>query len=306
MKLFFELLRVKQWVKNAFVILPFIFSRKWLLLLDYYQNPKSVPFSDAIAPLFYTLITVISFCSVASGIYILNDWVDCEQDKIHPKKKFRPIPSGQISTHKAFTVMVCLWIGGFLLIFSQVPSGQTTLVLLAYLILNISYSLKLKQMVILDVMCIALGFVLRVLAGATAIHVLPSFWLLLCTSTLALFLGFCKRRHECMLFSDQKIEHRQVLEHYSLQFLDQMISVVTTSTLIFYVLYTLDSETQKIHHTQLHWTIPFVIYGIFRYLFLVYHCEEGGSPTDILYSDPGIIVAGALWILCVCFLLIFT
>lgn len=306
MKVFFELLRLKQWVKNGFVILPFIFSKKWQETLRILWNEEQECSLSLFSSWFQTICAFFAFCFVASGIYILNDWVDRKQDQFHPKKKLRPIPSGRVSLPFAFSLMGMLWLAGLTLVFFELPNLNTFWILLTYLLLNIAYSFKLKHIVILDVMCIALGFVLRVLAGANAIQVPPSFWLLLCTLMLALFLGFCKRRHECVLLQDQgKGEHRQVLEHYSILFLDQMIAVVTTCCLLCYILYTHDPEIRKFHNENLYLTIPFVVYGVFRYLYLVYSREEGGSPTEILYNDPGIIMVCILWILCVCILLLF-
>jgi 4-hydroxybenzoate polyprenyltransferase len=171
---------------------------------------------------------------------------------------------------------------------------------LVYFLLNIGYSLYLKSIVIIDVITIAAGFVLRVLGGAAVISVTASQWLVLCTILLALFLGFSKRRHELILLEDDAAGHRSVLEHYSTYFLDQMISVVTASTVICYALYTMSRDTvEKLGTSKLIYTIPFVLYGIFRYLYLVHQKEKGGSPTEVMLTDKPIIINVSLWVITV-------
>ena len=172
------------------------------------------------------------------------------------------------------------------------------IIVLSYFLLNIGYSLYLKSIVIIDVITIAAGFVLRVLGGAVIISVTPSQWLILCTILLALFLGFSKRRHELILLEDNATSHRRVLEHYSPYFLDQMISVVTASIVICYALYTMSKDTvEKLGTTKLIYTIPFVLYGIFRYLYLVHQKEEGGSPTAVVFTDKPMIINVSLWVI---------
>ena len=172
------------------------------------------------------------------------------------------------------------------------------IIVLAYFLLNIGYSIYLKNIVIIDVVSIAAGFVLRVLGGAVIISVVASQWLILCTILLSLFLGFSKRRHELILLEDSATSHRKVLEHYSPYFLDQMIAVVTASTLICYALYTMSKDTiEKLGTSKLIYTIPFVLYGIFRYLYLVHQKEEGGSPTEIMFTDKPMIINICLWVI---------
>jgi 4-hydroxybenzoate polyprenyltransferase len=171
------------------------------------------------------------------------------------------------------------------------------IIVLAYFLLNIGYSLYLKSIVIIDVVTIAAGFVLRVLGGAVIISVTASQWLILCTILLALFIGFSKRRHELVLLKDAATNHRNVLKHYSPYFLDQMIAVVTASTVICYALYTMSKDTiEKIGTSKLIYTIPFVLYGIFRYLYLVHQKEEGGSPTEIMFTDKPMLINVSLWV----------
>jgi 4-hydroxybenzoate polyprenyltransferase len=227
-------------------------------------------------------------------VYLVNDVCDYERDRLHPRKGLRPIASGALSRRAA--VLFAALIGGGCLGGALVLGAPFALCSALYLALNLLYSLRLKEVVILDVLSISLGFVLRAVAGAVAIAVQFSEWLLVCTFLLALFLALAKRRHEIVSLSDSAAEHRRILAEYSPYLLDQMISVVTASCLIAYAVYTLSPDTVRKYGTdRLSWTIPFVLYGIFRYLYLVHQKEQGGSPTDILLTDRPVLLAVFLW-----------
>ena len=274
--------RPRQWVKNLFVFGPLLFSHK---MADAATNLR-------------TLAAFVLFCLAASTVYIVNDLMDLQADREHPTKRFRPIVSGEIGRSAALIVAVVLAlitaVGSWML-------GTTfVVVVLCYVVLNVAYSLGLKQVVIVDVMMIGAGFVLRVLGGAAAVGVSPSHWLVLCTILLSVFLGFTKRRAELMLLQEKADEHRKVLTSYSAGFLDQMISVVTAATLMCYILYTVDVRTlEHVTHGSrgLLLTVPLVMYGIFRYLYLVYHKELGDSPTSALLQDRMMLIGIIAWVL---------
>jgi len=266
----FEAMRPYQWVKNLLVFAPLIFAQKL------YDRPSQMG----------ALVAFAAFCCVASGIYLLNDLMDLERDRRHPKKKNRPLPSGRLSPAVA-------GIAVFVLVGSGLGLAQWRgfLILpLVYFLINVAYSLKLKHLVILDAMCIAIGFLLRVYAGGVAIHVPVSSWLVLCTFFVALLLAFCKRRHELFVLGEEEASgHRKSLEHYSFAFLDQMIAPLGALTVMAYAAYTTSPAAvanfgpKRAH--LLVWTVPFVVYGIFRYLFLVHMRSEGGDPTRLLLKD---------------------
>ena len=273
-------MRPEQWIKNFFVFTALLFSKNLLNL------SKDI---DA-------LVGFIIFCMITGCSYIINDLVDLEKDKLHPTKSQRPIASGRLNKTTAIkiTTIICL----VSLSFAFYINSFFGIIVLTYFLLNIGYSIYLKNIVIIDVVTIASGFVLRVLGGAVIISVTSSQWLVLCTILLSLFLGFSKRRHELILLEDNATGHRKVLEHYSPYFLDQMISVVTASTVICYALYTMSKDTiEKLGTSKLIYTIPFVLYGIFRYLYLVHQKEKGGSPTEIVFTDKPMIVNIILWVI---------
>jgi 4-hydroxybenzoate polyprenyltransferase len=223
---------------------------------------------------------------------------DVERDRLHPRKRLRPIASGALASRSAISFAVVL--GASCLGLALALGRPFAIAALAYLVLNLLYSFKLKEIVIVDAIAVSLGFVVRAAAGALAIGVLFSDWLLICTILLALFLTFCKRRHELTSLTDTAPEHRKSLEEYSPYLLDQMIAVVTASCLMAYASYTTAPETiQKFQTDRLPWTIPFVLYGIFRYLYLVHHKEQGGSPTDILLTDRPLLLNVFLWALAI-------
>jgi 4-hydroxybenzoate polyprenyltransferase len=276
---FFHTLRADQWLKNIVLFAALIFSGT-------FRNPEVTA---------QAALGFIVFCLLSSAIYLFNDICDKEQDKHHPTKKDRPIASGDVSLSTGAIYALILALLGITLSFLFF-SKTFTFCAIAFLGLNILYSLIFKKVVILDVMAISLSFVIRAIAGGFAIQVHISPWLVLCTLLLATFLGLSKRRHEIFLLDDAGVEHRPLLKDYSLYFLDQMIAVVTTSTLIVYILYTLLGEI-KTHHGVAHmeWTIPFVMYGIFRYLFLVHRKHQGGSPTRTFFSDLPLIINVLFW-----------
>jgi len=245
------------------------------------------------------------FSLAASSVYIFNDLTDIESDRRHSEKKSRPLPSGEISTQIAILISAVLC--ALSLAVSFLMDRQFGFIVLSYIIINALYSIILKHLVIIDVMVIAASFVLRVLAGAAIVRVYPSNWLIICTILLSLFLGFSKRRRELILLTDNANSHRQVLEHYSPYFLDQMISVVTATTVMSYMLYTVSDETIKFFGTrQLLWTVPFVLYGIFRYLYLVHQKEGGGDPSEIVLKDKPLLINILLWgISCISLIYVF-
>jgi len=275
-------MRPKQWTKNLLLFAGLIFDKK-------FTNPNLT---------LRAFLGFILFCLISGAIYIINDIKDIEEDKFHPIKKKRPIASGKISIPTALTfsitIIILSLISAYLL---NVGFGNSALV---YVILILLYSGFLKHIVILDIMIVSIGFVIRAIAGAQVIGIIFSPWLLICTMFLALFLALCKRRYELVVLSDNANIHRKVLEEYSPLFLDQMISIVTASTVISYALYTITRWEEK----RLIYTIPFVLYGIFRYLYLVYKKGEGGSPEILLLKDKSLLLDILLWVAVSIFILI--
>jgi 4-hydroxybenzoate polyprenyltransferase len=270
-------LRPHQWTKNLVVLAALAFSKH---LFD----------GDAVAR---AALAFVVFCALSGAAYLVNDIVDLERDRLHPMKRARPIASGALPVPTARAAAAFLLALGLPTAWGLGPGFFACA--LAYLALNLAYSFVLKDVVILDVLAIALGFVVRAVAGALAIQVVFSDWLLVCTILLALFLALAKRRHELATLEDA-VGHRQALAEYSPYLLDQMIAVVTASCLTAYAFYTLAPETVEKYRTdRLALTIPFVIYGIFRYLYLVHRKEQGGSPSDVLLTDRPLLAAVALW-----------
>jgi 4-hydroxybenzoate polyprenyltransferase len=280
--------RPYHWIKNLVVFAALIFAQK-------YSDPLSVMLATR---------GFLVFCLAASAIYYLNDITDLKKDQLHPTKKLRPIASGQLPVRAAFAIALILLVISILIGHSL---GLAFMVYFGlYIILNFGYNIGLKNVVIIDVMSLAIGFVLRAVAGAAAIAVPISTWLLVCTILLALFLGFVKRRHELAVLGNGAVSHRQSLAHYSQYFLDQMISVVTASTVVAYTLYTLSPEVkEKLDTNNLVLTVPFVLYGIFRYLYLVHQKEQGGNPTKLLITDWPLLTCVGLWIITVLVILQF-
>ena len=267
----FKALRPHQWVKNGFVLAPLIFSAS---ITDPHQLQAS-------------LMALMAFCLSASGIYLLNDTVDYHRDQQHPKKKFRPIASGQVKRPTA--IILALISAGIGLFLAWSLNRPTAFALIVYICMNIAYSLGLKHLFLVDVFFIAFGFLLRVSVGAFAISVRLSPWLLLCTLFIALFLGLCKRRHERSSLGEDAEKHRSILAKYSLNFLDQLILLTATATTMSYALYTIDPWVcARLQTNALLLTIPLVLFGLFRYLHLVYQLQQGGSPTQVVLKDRGI------------------
>lgn len=275
----FKSLRPQQWIKNLFIFAPIIFS----------QNIFNLPL------LLKTIIAFIAFCILSGSLYILNDLKDLEEDKLHPLKSKRPLASGELKKFHAILVFFILSSLGFILAISL--NKNFFIIALIYFFLQVAYSVRLKHVVILDVFVIAAGFFIRVVSGALVIEVPVSSWLLICTFLLALFLALSKRRHELVLLEKNARSHRPILEEYNPCLLDQMIAVVTASTLIAYCLYTIAEETvTKFGTTKLIYTVPFVLYGIFRYLYLIHQRSEGGSPETLIIKDRPLLIDLFLWI----------
>ncbi len=275
-------LRPGQWIKNLFVFAALIFSRH---LFD----------GAAIAR---TAATFVVFCALSGAVYLFNDVADREADQHHPEKARRPIASGALAPRTALAAGALLTIAALAAAWALRP--QLGIVAFAYAALLGLYSMRLKHVVILDVLLIAVGFVLRAIAGGVVIDVAISQWLLLCTTLLALFLALAKRRHELLMLAAGAPGHRRALEHYTPYLLDQMVSVVTASTLIAYAFYAISAETaQKFGTDRLGLTIPFPLYGIFRYLYLVHREEGGGSPSELLLKDRPLLLCVALWVVAV-------
>lgn len=271
-------LRPGQWTKNLFVFAGLMFGRR---LLD----PIAVAES---------LGAFAIFCGLSGVVYLINDVADRESDARHPIKMARPIASGALASSTAIATAIAIGAAALAAAFWLRP--MFGVVALSYVVLLAAYSFAFKHVVIIDVLTIAIGFVLRVAAGAIAIDVPMSHWLLVCTILLALFLALSKRRHELVLLADEASEHRRILDEYSPYLLDQMIGVVTASTLMAYIFYATSPDTaEKFGTSLLGLTIPFPLYGIFRYLYLVHHKDGGGSPSELLLNDRPLLLCVALW-----------
>lgn len=271
-------MRPRQWLKNGFVFAALIFARR-------YTDPEAV---------LHALAAFVIFSLLSGAVYLLNDLADVNEDRRHKGKCNRPIARGSLSSRWALTAAavdgVIALTGAFIINFN--------LGLLAggYLLLMVLYSWRLKRIVIVDTLVIAFGFIFRVTAGGVAISVPVSEWLLICTFFLALFLALCKRRYELILMGEEASGHRKILSEYSAVLLDQMIAVVTSSTVMAYGLYTLWPRTVEKVSPRLYFTIPFVLYGIFRYLYLVHRKEGGGEPGRTLMADRSLLIAVLFWV----------
>jgi len=272
-------LRPRQWTKNLLVFAALLFGQR---------------LTDPDAAL-RSAITFVLFCGLSGAVYLVNDIADREADRRHAHKVNRPIASGRVSVLAALVTAVALATGSLLL--AAALSGSLAIIAATYAAVVLLYTAVLKHIVILDVMTIAAGFVLRAIAGGVVIGVPVSAWLLICTSLLALFLALSKRRHEILLMAERAAQHRPSLGEYSPYLLDQMISVVTASTLIAYSFYTISPEVEARFGTPwLGLTIPFPLYGIFRYLYLVHQKASGGSPAELLLADRPLLACVALWV----------
>lgn len=271
-------IRPLQWIKNAFVFTGILFSQR-------FHDPDL---------LLHVILAALAFCCMSSCVYVFNDIIDSPSDLHHPKKRNRPLPSGKVSIPVAVVLAVVLGLAGLFL--SYLVSYAVLACISAYLLLNIAYSLWLKHVVILDVFCIAAGFMLRILAGTVGVGIPPSKWLLLCGLMITLFLGFAKRRAEIITLAKGKENHRKVLLNYGAILLDQLVSICAVAVILTYSLYTMSPETAYIHHTEnLIYTVPFVIYALFRYIFLLHHSNGGGDPTRDLLKDKHIGICVAAW-----------
>jgi 4-hydroxybenzoate polyprenyltransferase len=278
----FASLRPHQWTKNLVVFAALVFSER---LFDWRALVTSTE-------------AFVIFCFLSGVVYLVNDLADRESDRQHPLKRLRPIAAGTLSAPTATAAAVILGVGSLAAAFALGRGFGT--IASAYLALMILYSSALKHIVIVDALTIAVGFVLRAAGGAVALSVVISHWLLVCTILLALLISLAKRRHELVLLASTATSHRPILGEYSPYLLDQMIGIVAASTLIAYIFYTISPETaQKFQTEWLGLTIPFPIYGIFRYLYLVHQREAGGSPSDLLLNDRPLLACVMLWILTV-------
>jgi 4-hydroxybenzoate polyprenyltransferase len=274
-------LRPRQWIKNLFVFAGLIFSQQLFTRAAW-----------------IALAAFAVFCALSGAIYLLNDVTDRERDSLHPAKRARPVASGRLGAGTATAIALLLIVVSLAL--GAVIALGFAAAALAYVLLLVAYSLWLKHLVIVDVLAVASGFVLRAVAGALAIGVEISGWLLICTVLIALFLALGKRRYEYLALGDAAARHRPILAEYSPGLLDQMIAVVTASTVTAYALYTMSPETvAKFHTHALPATIPFVLYGIFRYLYLLYRRQLGGSPSELFLNDRALLVNTLGWIVAV-------
>ncbi|WP_016855057.1 decaprenyl-phosphate phosphoribosyltransferase [Halomonas smyrnensis] len=277
-----KLVRPHQYLKNGFVLLGPLFAHQWDL----------VTLSQA-------LLAFLAFCCMASAVYVLNDIMDIEADRAHPVKCRRPLPSGAISLGTAKRLLAGLVVGSVVL--SLLVSGWVTLFVASYFVINIFYSWHLKHVVILDVFLISSGFMLRILAGTVGLGIAPSAWLLLCGLMVTLFLGFAKRRAELLMLEATDGANngltRRVLDDYSPEMLEQFIAVTAACTIIAYGLYTVSPKTVAIHGSDdLIVTLPFVVYGIFRYLFLLHRRAKGNDTAKDLVQDRHLLVTVAAWV----------
>jgi 4-hydroxybenzoate polyprenyltransferase len=277
-------MRPRQWIKNGLVLLAFAFSvgQAWTV-----GDPSSwLPLLGQV------LVAFVAFSMVASAEYLINDLRDIERDRLHPKKRRRPLAAGTLRPRTANGAIVFLMILATPIAFEL--GWRFALLLAGYAALSLAYSVTLKHMVILDILALAVGFVLRAVGGALAISVPVSPWLYLCTLLGALFIAIYKRRHELTLLDAGAAEHRPILAEYTTGLLDQMAGVVTASTVVAYSLYTVTAENLPQNHAMLG-TVPFVLYGIFRYMYLVHRHDSGGSPEEILLKDRPMQVTVVLW-----------
>jgi len=281
-----KLMRPHQWTKNLFVFTGLIFGHAW---------------TDS-ALVQSVILAAIAFSLLSSGVYIMNDIVDAESDRQHPKKKFRPIAAGNVAVVVAGSWALVLMLVA--LVLGWLVSVEVVALLLAYLVLNAGYTAGLKQIAVLDVFLIATGFMLRILVGTEGVGIPPSHWLLLCGLMITLFLGFTKRRAELAVAEESGTTTRKVLRQYDAGLLDSYIAITATGAVLAYSLYTVNPETIRIHGTAgLIYTVPFVAYGIFRYILRLHTHRRGEDPARELITDPHIVVTVLSWIIVVLWLI---
>lgn len=278
----FRLLRPHQWIKNGFVLLGVIFSRQW-----------DVP------TLFSATLAFLAFCAIASSVYIFNDIMDVEADRQHPTKRNRPLAAGAISLRKGW------WLSGMLvllaLLLAVITGPWVVLFVAMYAVLNVGYSLRWKRVPVLDVFIISAGFMLRILAGTVGLGMPKSYWMLLCGLMLTLFIGFAKRRAELLALERNGINNkaltRHVLDNYSPAMIEQFTSISAACTILSYSLYTVSADTiERYGTTNLIYTVPFVVYGIYRYLYLLYQYAKGNDTAHDLYADPQMLITVLGWL----------
>lgn len=287
MTAFLVSLRPRQWVKNFFIFSPLLFDAQFTNV----QN------------LLKTTAAFFLFCFLSGSLYVFNDLRDVEKDRRHPKKKNRPIADGQLSATAAFAFASALLVLSLLISYLFFPFPFFICAVL-YVFLNMLYTAYLKTLVIVDVLCISIGFVLRIMAGVFVIASRLSSWILVCAGLLALFMALIKRRHELVLLGENAASHRAALSQYSISFLDQMIASVSSSTLLAYALYSFSSQTAKTTHYMI-LSLPFVIYGLFRYMYLSYEKNQGGEPETLVMSDAPFLINIFLWIIACALILYF-
>jgi 4-hydroxybenzoate polyprenyltransferase len=273
-----EAMRPAQWTKNFFLFAALVFARK------FFDWPSFLKVAEAF----------LLYCLLTGSLYLFNDFMDLKEDRVHPVKSRRPLASGAVSPG---LVLIIFSVGSLVaLLWALALNRPFFLITVVYFLLQVAYSLKFKHIVILDIFVLASGFVIRVAAGGLVINVPLSSWLLICTSLLALFIGMSKRRHELVILEDKAPNHRPILKEYSPYLLDQMISVVTASTVIAYCLYTISAETvEKFGTRNLIYSSIFVLYGIFRYLYLVHQKGSGGNPEELVIKDKPLLINIILW-----------
>lgn len=271
-------MRTYQWTKNLLVLAALVFAQQ----------------ATAPGQVLKALVAFASFCMVSSATYIFNDLIDIEQDRAHPRKRLRPLASGALPVPVAIIQVIVLLAGGGAC--AALLPVRFSLALGFYLVLTVSYTLLLKHYILVDVMAVALGFVVRAMAGALALDVVFSKWLMVCTLFLALFLALCKRRHELTLLNHEARDHRPVLHHYTTAYLDSLIHIMAGGALLTYTIYTCSPDVEtKFHTDKLYITLPFVVYGLFRYLYLVQHKTDGGDPSNTLLRDWPLGLTVLLW-----------
>lgn len=280
LKQYWRLIRPREWIKSGFVFMGVLFANEW-------RQPQL---------LLRVVLAAAAFSLTASGVYVLNDLLDREHDLNHPRKKHRPLAARTVSVWSAVALMTALLLAGSAIGF--LVSAKVLLILLVYVMINLGYSLGLKHVVILDVFIIAGGFMLRILAGTSGVGIAPSNWLLLCGLMVALFLGFAKRRAELYALSEESTSHRRVLKSYQAVLLDKMIVITATCVILTYSLYTMSPVTVQFHKTEaLIYTVPFVMYGIFRYIYSLHYRQTGSDPGSDIFRDPHILISIAGWLL---------